>query len=60
MAAWTKCERIREFVQAVETLVNGRQGSIEPDSDLYLWLSWARKRADSIDPLLNWSPVFKR
>jgi len=23
-------------------------------------LSWARKRADSIDPLLNWSPVFKQ
>jgi hypothetical protein len=60
MAAWTKCERIRDFVQAVETAVNGRQGSIAPDSDLCLWLSWARGRADSMDPLLSWSPVFKK
>jgi hypothetical protein len=53
-------ERTREFVQAVETAVNGRQGSIEPDGNLFLWLSWARNRADASDPLLKWSPVFKR
>jgi hypothetical protein len=60
MAAWTRCERIRQFARAVETTVESRQGPIVPDSDLCLWLSWAHKRADSIDPLLNWSPVFKR
>jgi hypothetical protein len=60
MAAWTKCASIRQFARAVETAFEARQGPIALDSDLGLWLSWARKRADSMDPLLRWSLVFKK
>jgi hypothetical protein len=47
-------------VKEIEAAAEKRQETIAPESGLSLWLSWARKRADSIDPLLNWSPVFKR
>jgi hypothetical protein len=60
MAAWIESMNIRTFVQAVEQSAVSRGIEIGPESDLSLWLSWARKRADHIDPLLYWSPVYKR
>lgn len=60
VSAWTKCDRIRKFIRAVETNAEGTNIPVTAGSNLDLWLSWARKRADSIDPLLNWTLAFKQ
>jgi hypothetical protein len=60
IVAWTRCQNIRHFIQAMEESAASRNIAISPESDLSLWLSWARERADRLDPLRSWSPVFKK
>lgn len=49
--AWTKCQQIRTFVEAVKTSAVKEKGSIEPGSDLDRWIEWAMKQADRLNPL---------
>ena len=51
LAAWARCRAIRDFVDAVEERAAGMRIEITPESELFAWLSWARKRADAMDPL---------
>jgi hypothetical protein len=49
--SWRKSQNIREFILAVEKAYTDRNSVIDPASDLANWLSWARRYADSIDPI---------
>ncbi len=60
LAAWINCQNIRCFIQAVEQSAAGKGIEIAPESDLSFWISWARKRANALDPIISWIPVFKR
>lgn len=56
VATWRKCENIRAFIAAVEKSASLKEEGNDPESDLEAWLVWARKRADSSDPLVTWRP----
>jgi hypothetical protein len=55
LANWTKSRKVREFVHVLEEVLKER--NIEPDSNLSAWLRWARRYADSIDPILLTFPA---
>jgi hypothetical protein len=46
--AWEEADRLRRFIAAVEMLA---ASCGDPGSDVSEWLSWARARADAMDPL---------
>ena len=50
---WDKSRKIREFMLAVESELLERQGSIDETSQVSEWISWARKYADTIDPIVQ-------
>ncbi|MBK9294495.1 MAG: hypothetical protein IPM57_08630 [Oligoflexia bacterium] len=49
--SWEKAEKIRRFVLAVEIAANNKNGKIEPESELGLWISLIKSYADSMDPI---------
>jgi hypothetical protein len=51
VSAWRKSEDIRAYLRAYEEKQLRRQGGITPGSEEDEWLRWARRYADSIDPL---------
>jgi hypothetical protein len=50
---WKRAEDIRAYVHALETKTVRDQGAIDPNGELGLWIAWARRNADSIDPLVE-------
>lgn len=50
---WKRAEDIRAYVAAVETKATHEHGRVGPDSELGQWITWARHKADWIDPLIN-------
>jgi hypothetical protein len=50
MAAWQRAEQIRAYAQAMADGLS-KEGPIAPESDAAKWLKWARRHADSIDPM---------
>lgn len=48
---WRKSQDIHEFLNAYEARLIKEKGEILPDSSEAVWLAWARKYAESIDPL---------
>ena len=50
MTAWRRAERIRTYGKAMEDRLL-ESGPIDPNSDAANWLAWARRYADSIDPM---------
>jgi hypothetical protein len=51
VAAWRKSEDIRAYLRAYEEQLLRRRGEITPGSEEDLWLKWARRYADKLDPL---------
>jgi hypothetical protein len=49
--AWTKSQRIRDFIQAVKSLALERREIMEDDHDFKKWVEWANEQADKIDPM---------
>lgn len=50
-ANWKKSQEIREYLKATEAFVSEQHGGYEEGSEFGLWLKWAYKYADQIDPL---------
>ena len=48
---WRKSENVREYLNAYEARLTKEKGKIIPDSREAEWLQWARKYAESVDPL---------
>lgn len=48
---WSQAARIREFTAEVRTTIEQREGPIDDGSELALWIDWALKHANTIDPL---------
>ena len=55
VAAWTKSNQIRAFVEALTATAVRESGAIEPGSELDKWTEWANKQADRIDPIRRFS-----
>jgi hypothetical protein len=53
--AWSKSQRLREFLRAREASLIEQRGELVPSSPEAKWLSWAHQYADQIDPLKNGS-----
>jgi len=53
-AKWQEAERLRQYIEAVERSAT-RNGKL--DEELSDWLSWARIKADCIDPLIAVSDI---
>ena len=51
--SWKKGQNIREFIAAIEKGYAERNQHIDLDSELATWLSWARRYADTIDPIVQ-------
>ncbi len=56
VAAWTKAQQIRAYVDAVRTAHN-EPGRVLPGNDLDNWLEWAEGRANELDPLTRSSAL---
>ncbi len=52
-----KAAKIRQFVADYRGSVERTHGPIEDRSELALWLQWALRRADAIDPLCRAEPI---
>ncbi|MCW5961028.1 MAG: hypothetical protein KIS76_12770 [Pyrinomonadaceae bacterium] len=48
---WQKCEMIRDYVNAIEAKFIAIYGPFDPESKEFQWVAWARKYADSLDPM---------
>lgn len=48
---WRKCENIRNYIVAYEAKLIEVKGEIVPGSEDDEWIKWARRYADSLDPL---------
>jgi len=49
---WLKAKNIRAFIDAFETACEAKGEQTDPGSNNGKWISWARKKADWIDPLI--------
>ena len=50
---WKRAEDIRCYIAAAELKAIQERGAIDADSELGLWIAWARHKADWIDPLIQ-------
>lgn len=53
VAAWRRSEDIRAYLRAYEEKLLRERGEITPGSEEDLWLRWARRYADHLDPLIE-------
>jgi hypothetical protein len=53
VAAWRKSEDIRAYLRAYEEKLLRERGEIALGSEEDLWLKWARRYADHLDPLIE-------
>lgn len=51
-ARWARCRELREYLDAIQGLVNERYGFVEPNSQMDRWLHWAEETAHQSDPLV--------
>jgi hypothetical protein len=51
VANWQRSQAIEAFLVAVEEAARDRCREIHPESELGLWLSWARARGLALDPI---------
>lgn len=51
VSLWERAERIRAYMHAVQARVE--VSGEEPSSELLTWLGWAKRQADSLDPLCD-------
>lgn len=49
--AWRKSEDIKAYLDAFEQRAIKEKGVLDPDSPEGVWLAWARRYAESVDPL---------
>jgi hypothetical protein len=49
---WHKSQKIRQYVEAVRKMAIWKYGSVEPDSELEKWITWAIRQANKLDPLI--------
>jgi hypothetical protein len=52
LEAWNKCQNVRVFLTQCEVYFKDN-GSVDPISVEQRWLLWAKKFADSLDPIKN-------
>jgi len=52
MAAWEKSQRIRAYIAAVKEMLKRKYRVIPIGCHADRWLKWARRYADSVDPLV--------
>ena len=50
-APWGYVQKLREFLDAVQSTAIRKSGAVDPTSRLGRWLTWARSYLDSIDPV---------
>ena len=50
---WRRAEEIRVYVSAIEAKAMKGTAGIDSNSELGRWISWARSKADSLDPLVE-------
>lgn len=48
---WAQARNIRTYVTAFKEKFIARYGDIQAGSQLDQWMSWARRQADTMDPL---------
>ncbi len=48
---WNKSQEIREYCKAIEIRATGQDIVIEQGSELGVWLTWAKRRAETLDPI---------
>ena len=48
---WAQARNIRTYVTAFKEKFIARYGDIQAGSQLDQWMSWARRQADTLDPL---------
>jgi hypothetical protein len=51
--AWTKAQNLQAFLKACEVFIAERSAEGTPDDRATEWRRWARRYADSLDPLKN-------
>lgn len=49
---WAQARNIRTYVIAFKAKFIARYGDIQAGSQVNQWMSWARRRADTLDPLI--------
>ena len=52
---WKRCGDLREFVEAVRTVVEGRPLPEGARQEAAEWIEWATGVADAYDPLATWA-----
>jgi hypothetical protein len=52
VANWRKSQNIHQYVEAVCKMTMWKFGSIEPNSDLDMWVKWATRQANKHAPLI--------
>ena len=50
-ADWHKCTQIRSYIQAVKESVFQGDSNLKDRIDFNIWIDWAERQADMIDPL---------
>ena len=53
---WTKSDHLRKFIAEVERRASMQQCSIDFQTRMKEWLTWAKQHADRIDPLKKGLP----
>jgi hypothetical protein len=48
--SWSKSQHLRAFIDEVERRATAKAVSTAPDSELGVWIAWARQYADRLDP----------
>lgn len=51
VVAWSKSHQLRAYANAVERDAIERGLALEPGTEVYTWLGWARAHADRLDPI---------
>jgi len=57
---WAKSQQLRAYIKEVEKVASRRPKPNEFQSDLDLWLNWAKLHADRLDPLTRGLPFENR
>ena len=58
-AQWTKSRHLKEFISAAECKAANRELALADQRQFELWLWWAKKHADRLDPLSRGLPQWK-
>ena len=50
---WRRADDLRAYIAVVEAKATREHRHVASESDLGQWITWARQKADWIDPIIN-------